>query len=136
METEKSSLHRIIKKLKGQVEELKERLEKVSNHNTMQTSTEMAKLHNDLDKQKIEIADLKHANTKLKKNIHDKSEELTHWQRKCDNNDKEVRALRNRIGKRYMPLKNRIGPYWLFFSKNNSITGLSIRVFFAFFQEL
>ena len=59
METEKSSLHRIIKKLKGQVEELKERLEKVSNHNTMQTSTEMAKLHNDLDKQKIEIADLK-----------------------------------------------------------------------------
>ena len=99
METEKSSLHRIIKKLKGQVEELKERLEKVSNHNTMQTSTEMAKLHNDLDKQKIEIADLKHANTKFKKNIHDKNEELTHWQRKCDNNDKEVRALRNRIGK-------------------------------------
>ena len=30
--------------------------------------------------------------------MNDKSEELHHWQRKCDTNDKEVRSLRLRIG--------------------------------------
>ena len=33
----------------------------------------------------------------FQKSITDKSEELHHWQRKCDNNDKEVRSLRLRI---------------------------------------
>ena len=85
------------KKLKNQLDEIKERLEKLSNHNSIQTTNEITKLHADLDKQKNETADFKHSNSKLKKSINDKTEELHHWQRKCDNNDKEVRSLRLRI---------------------------------------
>jgi chromosome segregation ATPase len=57
----------------------------------------MTKLQAELDKHKCELADLKHVNSKLRKNNTDKSEELDHRQRKGETSDKEVRALRLRI---------------------------------------
>ena len=97
VETEKQSVERQNKKLKSHNEDLKGRVERLSSHNVLQTSNEITKLHADLEKIKTELADVRHINAKLKKNLNDKSEELHHWQRKGDNSDKEVRSLRLRI---------------------------------------
>lgn len=66
-------------------------------HNNLQASNEMAKLKADVEKHKTDLAEMKHLNSKLKKNLGDKAEELHHCQRKGDNSDKEVRSLRLRI---------------------------------------
>ena len=44
-----------------------------------------------------EISELRHANARGKKVMSEKSEELVHCQRKCEQSDKEVRSLRFRI---------------------------------------
>ncbi len=66
-------------------------------HSNQQTSSEIAKHLADIEKYKSDMAELKHANSKLKKGLGDKGEELLHWQRKFDHSDKEVRSLRLRI---------------------------------------
>ena len=50
-----------------------------------------------MEKCKADFSDVKHTNSKLKKNLSEKNEELLHWQRKGETSDKEVRALRLRI---------------------------------------
>lgn len=72
-------------------------MERLSAHNSQQVSSELSKLQGDLEKCKNEAADMKHLNSKLKKSLSDKNEELQHLQRRGENSDKEVRSLRLRI---------------------------------------
>ena len=60
-------------------------------------SHEVTKLQGEVEKLKTDLADGRHINAKLKKNLSDKTEELHHWQRKGEHSDKEVRSLRLRI---------------------------------------
>ena len=85
------------KKIKTQNEELKSRVERWSAHSSLLTSTEIAKLQAEAEKLKSDLADTRHINTKLKKSINEKSEELHHCQRKGEHSEKEVRSLRQRI---------------------------------------
>ena len=88
------SVDRQNKKLKTHNDELKARVERLTTHNSHQNSTEVAKLQAEAEKTKLEMSEMKHLNSKLKKSLSDKNEELHHWQRKGDNSDKEVRSLR------------------------------------------
>ena len=97
LESEKYNLERQCKKLKHLNEELRGRLDKLSAHNSLQTSSELAKLRNDLEKQQNEGMELKHTNGKLKKVLSENNEELKHWQRKSNVSNEEVRGLRCRI---------------------------------------
>ena len=97
LESEKYNLERQCKKLKHLNEELRGRLDKLSAHNSLQTSSEMSKLRNDLEKQQNEGMELKHTNGKLKKVLSENNEELKHWQRKSNVSNEEVRGLRCRI---------------------------------------
>ena len=94
LETDKLSADRQNKKLKTHNDELKARVERLTAHNSHQNSTEIAKLQTETEKIKLELSEMKHLNSKLKKSLSDKNEELHHWQRKGDNSDKEVRSLR------------------------------------------
>ena len=97
LESEKYNLERQCKKLKHLNEELRGRLDKFSAHNSLQTSSELSKLRNDLEKQQNEGMELKHTNGKLKKVLSENNEELKHWQRKSNVSNEEVRGLRCRI---------------------------------------
>lgn len=72
-------------------------MERLSAHNQQQASNELTKIQSDLEKCKNEAADMKHLNSKLKKSLSDKNDELQHLQRRGENSDKEVRSLRLRI---------------------------------------
>lgn len=97
LETEKHSVERDNRKLRAQVDELKERAQRLTLHCRDQTSTEVSRLQAELDQNKHDLSDLKHSHSKLRKVLNEKSDELTHWQRKGDTSDKEVKALRFRI---------------------------------------
>ena len=41
--------------------------------------------------------ELRHSHSRLRKSLAERSEELSHWQRKSEASDKEVKTLRTRI---------------------------------------
>uniref|UniRef100_A0A2L2YMU4 Coiled-coil domain-containing protein 102A n=1 Tax=Parasteatoda tepidariorum TaxID=114398 RepID=A0A2L2YMU4_PARTP len=97
LETEKLSLERENKKLRTQIEDLNERLERKTKQMTMASDFDVKALQVELYEKNKELADLKHAHTKLKKVLQDKSTELAHAIRRSEQYEAEVKKLRGRI---------------------------------------
>ncbi|XP_054712758.1 coiled-coil domain-containing protein 102A-like isoform X2 [Uloborus diversus] len=97
LETEKLALERENKKLRTQIEDLDDRLERKTKQMTMASDSDVKALQIELHEKNKELADLKHAHTKLKKVLQDKSTELAHALRRSEQYEAEVKKLRGRI---------------------------------------
>lgn len=114
LETEKLSLERENKKLKVEIKDLQERLER-KGRPVPSADAELRQVQQDLsDRGKVrsidilvvlaltqivkqELTDLKHAHSKLKKVLQDKSTELSHAIRRAEQYEAEVKRLRTRV---------------------------------------
>ncbi|KAG8195723.1 hypothetical protein JTE90_002986 [Oedothorax gibbosus] len=97
LETEKLSLERENKKLRTQIEDLDDRLERKTKQMMIASDSDVKALQVELHEKNKELADLKHAHTKLKKVLQDKSTELAHAMRRSEQYEAEVKKLRGRI---------------------------------------
>ncbi|CAL1293703.1 unnamed protein product [Larinioides sclopetarius] len=97
LETEKLTLERENKKLRTQIEDLNERMERKNKQMTLASDSDVKALQIELHEKNKELADLKHAHTKLKKVLQDKSTELAHALRRSEQYEAEVKKLRGRI---------------------------------------
>lgn len=96
LETEKLSLERENKKLRGELRDIQERLERKGRPLT-NSDAELRQLQQELTDKNKEIADLKHSQNKLKKMVQDKITELAHTVRRAEQYETEVKKLRNRV---------------------------------------
>ncbi|UYV81204.1 hypothetical protein LAZ67_20000331, partial [Cordylochernes scorpioides] len=100
LETEKSSLERENKKMRSHISDLEERVERKAKQLSSAAASDLAdfkSLHLELCDKNKELADLKHANGKLKKALQDKATELGHAARRAEQYEAEVKKLRARI---------------------------------------
>ncbi|XP_023216758.1 coiled-coil domain-containing protein 102A-like isoform X3 [Centruroides sculpturatus] len=97
LETEKLALERENKKLRTQIEDLEERLERKTKQMTTASDFDVKALQMELHEKNKELADLKHAHGKIKKVLQDKSTELAHALRRSEQYEAEVKKLRGRI---------------------------------------
>ncbi|KAF8768201.1 coiled-coil domain-containing protein 102A-like isoform X1 [Argiope bruennichi] len=97
LETEKLALERENKKLRTQIEDLNERMERKTKQMTLASDSDVKALQIELHEKNKELVDLKHAHTKLKKVLQDKSTELAHALRRSEQYEAEVKKLRGRI---------------------------------------
>ncbi|XP_076064197.1 coiled-coil domain-containing protein 102A-like isoform X2 [Oratosquilla oratoria] len=97
LESEKLGLERENKKLRAQVSDLEERLEKRTKMAASTPDSEVQTLKQELADKNKELAELKHAHGKLKKVLADKSVELQHCTRRADQYEAEVKRLRARV---------------------------------------
>lgn len=96
LETEKISLERDNKKLRAEVRDLQERMERKGR--PLSTSdTDVRQLQQDLADRNKELSDLRHSHGKLKKVLQDKSTELAHAVRRAEQYETEVKRLRGRV---------------------------------------
>ncbi|XP_066991075.1 coiled-coil domain-containing protein 102A isoform X2 [Anabrus simplex] len=96
LETEKLALERDNKKLRAEVRDLQERLERKGR--PLSTSdTDMRQMQQELAEKNKELSDIKHSHTKLKKVLQDKSTELAHAVRRAEQYEAEVKRLRGRV---------------------------------------
>lgn len=96
LETEKLSLERDNKKLKSEIRDLQERLER-RGHPQSSADTELRTLQQELSEKTKELAELKHSHAKLKKVLQDKLTELAHAVRRAEQYETEVKRLRGRV---------------------------------------
>ncbi|KAB0796948.1 hypothetical protein PPYR_11009 [Photinus pyralis] len=96
LETEKLSLERENKKLRGELRDLHERLERKGRPLT-NSDAELRQLQQELIDKNKEISELKHSQNKLKKMVQDKITELAHTVRRAEQYETEVKKLRNRV---------------------------------------
>nr|XP_022903348.1 coiled-coil domain-containing protein 102A isoform X3 [Onthophagus taurus] len=96
LETEKLALERDNKKLRSELRDMQERLERkgrpISN-----SDAELRHLQQEISDKTKEITDLKHTQTKLKKMVQDKMTELAHAVRRAEQYESEVKKLRTRV---------------------------------------
>ncbi|XP_065209268.1 coiled-coil domain-containing protein 102A [Planococcus citri] len=103
LETEKLALERENKKLRTELRDTMDRLERrIKSQPT--TDNELRTLQLELTDRNKELSDLKHAHLKLKKIFADKTSELNHATRRIEQYETEVKKLRSRIEelKRYL----------------------------------
>lgn len=96
LETEKLSLERDNKKLRAEVRDLQERLERKV-HPQASADTELRSLQQELSERNKELSDLKHSHGKLKKVLQDKMTESAHALRRAEQYETEVKRLRVRV---------------------------------------
>ncbi|KAF2895292.1 hypothetical protein ILUMI_10880 [Ignelater luminosus] len=96
LETEKLGLERENKKLRAELRDLQERLERKGRPLT-NSDAELRQLQQEISDKNKEIADLKHSQNKLKKMVQDKITELAHTVRRAEQYETEVKKLRNRV---------------------------------------
>ncbi|PNF27634.1 Coiled-coil domain-containing protein 102A [Cryptotermes secundus] len=96
LETEKLGLERDNKKLRAEVRDMQERLEK-KGRPLSTTDTDVRQLQQDLADRNKELSDLRHSHGKLKKVLQDKSTELAHAVRRAEQYEAEVKRLRGRV---------------------------------------
>lgn len=96
LETEKLGLERDNKKLRAEVRDLQERLER-KGRPLSTTDTDVRQLQQDLADRNKELSDLRHSHGKLKKVLQDKSTELAHAVRRAEQYEAEVKRLRGRV---------------------------------------
>ncbi|XP_050542795.1 coiled-coil domain-containing protein 102A isoform X2 [Daktulosphaira vitifoliae] len=96
LESEMMAIERMNKKLKV---ELQDTLEKLQKQNKPETSNEMKfrLLQQDLSDKNIELANLKHIVLKQKKIFVDQNNELSHLMKRGEQYEGEVKRLRNRV---------------------------------------
>ncbi|XP_042218991.1 coiled-coil domain-containing protein 102A-like isoform X4 [Homarus americanus] len=97
LESEKLGLERENKKLRAQVTDLEERLDKRTKMTTSTPDSDVAQLKQEIADKFKELSELKHAHSKLKKVLADKSVELLHCSRRADQYESEVKRLRARV---------------------------------------
>ncbi|XP_071542984.1 coiled-coil domain-containing protein 102A-like isoform X2 [Panulirus ornatus] len=97
LESEKLGLERENKKLRAQVADLEERLDKRNKMTTATPDSDVAQLKQEIADKFKELSELKHAHSKLKKVLADKSVELLHTSRRADQYESEVKRLRARV---------------------------------------
>lgn len=96
LETDKLGLERENKKLRSELRDSQERLERKGRPLT-NSDAELRQLQQELSDKNKEIGDLKHAQNKLKKMVQDKITELAHTVRRAEQYESEVKKLRNRV---------------------------------------
>ncbi|XP_037084804.1 coiled-coil domain-containing protein 102A-like [Pollicipes pollicipes] len=97
IETDKVSVERENKKLRAHVADLEERLEKRSRQLSQAAETENKQLQSEVFEKSRELSELKHAHSKLKKVLQEKTTELSHAMRRAEQFEAEVRRLRGRV---------------------------------------
>lgn len=99
LESDKQALERDNKKLRIELRDLQDRLERRARP-TSQTdsdSVQLQQLAQELADRTKELADVKHSHNKLKKVLQDKSTELAHAVRRAEQYEAEVKRLRGRV---------------------------------------
>ncbi|KAF0310647.1 Coiled-coil domain-containing protein 102A [Amphibalanus amphitrite] len=97
LETDKISVERDNKKLRAHIADLEERLEKRSRQLSQTAETENKQLQSEVFEKSRELSELKHAHSKLKKVLQEKTTELSHAMRRAEQFEAEVRRLRGRV---------------------------------------
>ncbi|KAL3243895.1 hypothetical protein MRX96_019485 [Rhipicephalus microplus] len=95
LETEKLALERDNKNLRASLQEMHECLQRKAQSPTI--SPDQKALQAELQHRTKELLDLKHAHSKLKKVLQEKSTELSHALRRSEQYEAEVKKLRGRI---------------------------------------
>lgn len=95
LETEKLALERDNKNLRASLQEMHECLQRKAQSPT--ASTDQKTVQAELQHRTKELLDLKHAHSKLKKVLQEKSTELSHALRRSEQYEAEVKKLRGRI---------------------------------------
>lgn len=95
LETEKLALERDNKNLRASLQEMQECLQRKVQSSS--TSLDQKALQAELQHRTKELLDLKHAHSKLKKVLQEKSTELSHALRRSEQYEAEVKKLRGRI---------------------------------------
>ncbi|XP_060074983.1 coiled-coil domain-containing protein 102A-like [Ylistrum balloti] len=97
LETEKYGLERENKKIRIQIEDLEEQLQRKTQQTSVVVDSDMRTLQNDLSEKNKELSDLRHIHSKLKKTLQEKLTELDHTKRRGEQYEVEVKKLRGRI---------------------------------------
>ncbi|KAK9499507.1 hypothetical protein O3M35_002536 [Rhynocoris fuscipes] len=96
LETEKLGLERENKKLRAELRDVQERLERRGRPLTT-ADNDLRHLQQEVSDKTKELTDLKHAHNKLKKILSDKTTELAHTTRRAEQYEAEVKRLRSRV---------------------------------------
>ncbi|KAJ8944465.1 hypothetical protein NQ314_009471 [Rhamnusium bicolor] len=96
LETEKLSMERDNKKLRSELRDMQERLERKGRPLT-NSDAEIRHLQQELTDKNKEISELRHSQNKLKKMVQDKITELAHAVRRAEQYESEVKKLRSRV---------------------------------------
>uniref|UniRef100_A0A3Q3ERB9 Coiled-coil domain-containing protein 102A n=1 Tax=Labrus bergylta TaxID=56723 RepID=A0A3Q3ERB9_9LABR len=97
LETEKLALERDNKKLRAQVEDLEEQMAKKRRQSASALDTDLKAIQTELFERNKELADLRHIHSKLKKQLQEKTAELSHANRRVESHEAEVKKLRLRV---------------------------------------
>ncbi|XP_057556131.1 coiled-coil domain-containing protein 102B [Hippopotamus amphibius kiboko] len=97
LETEKQALERENRRLKVQVKEMEELLDRKNTLNANSQGPDFKALQTELQEKNKELLDLQHAYHKLSKQHQAKTEELTHVNNLMDQNEAEVKKLRFQV---------------------------------------
>ncbi|KAK9882920.1 hypothetical protein WA026_023767 [Henosepilachna vigintioctopunctata] len=96
LETEKLALERDNKKLRTELRDMQERIER-RGRPLQNSDADVRHLQQELVDKNKEIADLRHSQGKLKKLVQDKVSELAHGLRRAEQYEAEVKKLRTRV---------------------------------------
>nr|XP_015223904.1 PREDICTED: coiled-coil domain-containing protein 102A [Lepisosteus oculatus] len=97
LETEKLTLERDNKKLRGQIEDLEEQLARKRRQAASALDTDLKSIQSELFERNKELADMRHVHSKLKKQYQEKMAELAHANRRVEQHEGEVKKLRLRV---------------------------------------
>ncbi|KAG5890035.1 hypothetical protein JTB14_021057 [Gonioctena quinquepunctata] len=96
LETEKLAMERDNKKLRCELRDMQERMERRGRPVT-NSDAEIRQLQQELLDKNKEISELKHSQIKMKKMVQDKMTELAHAVRRAEQYEAEVKKLRSRV---------------------------------------
>ncbi|XP_044269218.1 coiled-coil domain-containing protein 102A isoform X2 [Tribolium madens] len=96
LETEKLGLERDNKKLRAELRDMQERMER-KGRPLSNSDAEVRHLQQELSDKNKEISELRHSQNKLKKMVQDKITELAHAVRRAEQYESEVKKLRSRV---------------------------------------
>lgn len=97
LETEKLNLERENKKLRLQIQDLEEVLTRKRRQTASALDTDLKSIQSELFEKNKELSDLRHSQSKLKKQHHEKMAELAHSNRRVEQLEVEVKKLRLRV---------------------------------------
>ncbi|CAH1123170.1 unnamed protein product [Ceutorhynchus assimilis] len=97
LETEKVHLERDNKKIRNELRDVQERLERKGNRTMSTSDMEIRHLQQEICDKNKEILDLKHSQSRLKKMLQDKISDLAHAVRRAEQYEAEVKKLRTRV---------------------------------------
>ncbi|XP_024054532.1 coiled-coil domain-containing protein 102B [Terrapene carolina triunguis] len=97
LETEKQDLERENRRLKAQVKEIQELLDKRNKLPSTNLGSDFKTAQSELLEKNKELIELQHAHHKLNKQYHDKVAELMHANKRVEQHEDEVKKLRSRM---------------------------------------